>query len=86
MLDDRGLDNCPVLVVIVEQKKSQSMQVIDSINDGCKSCQGFLIVWFGSGQDRDPPEVRLLLFFLQRDQLGSIRTWNYRLMIGDTEL
>jgi hypothetical protein len=34
------------------------------------------LVWQRAG--RDPPEVRLLLFFLQRDQLGSIRTWNYR--------
>jgi hypothetical protein len=31
-----------VLVVVVKQeKKSKSMPVIDSINTGCKSCQGF---------------------------------------------
>jgi hypothetical protein len=42
------------------------------------------LVWQRAG--RDPPEVRLLLFFLQRDQLGSIRTWNYRLMIRDAGL
>jgi hypothetical protein len=61
------------------------MQVIDAINVGCKSCLGFLIVWFGSGQDAILPRLSSP-FFTPSDQLGSIRTWNYRLIIEDSVL